>query len=168
MHCSRVFRSSVPSDLLPSSPGGAHQALVRMDAAALDQREWGVGPGGRCHIEGAVRQRFARRHIREDTLPGPVRSQGEGRRCVIRNWSHVLSAPRHAWNRHGTMARAARTRGRARAAGSELRRLLAQRALGEPRVVIGIDTDEAEISLHGRLACRQPRTSLRRARNVAT
>jgi hypothetical protein len=44
----------------------------------------------------------------------------------------------------GTMARAAWTRGRARVAGSELRQLLAQRALGEPRVVIGIDTDEAE------------------------
>jgi hypothetical protein len=63
---------------------------------------------------------------------------------VIQNWSHVLSAPRHAWNRHRTMARAAWTRGRARAAGSELRQLLAQRALGEPRAVIGIDTDEAE------------------------
>jgi hypothetical protein len=41
VHCSRVFRSSVPSDLLPSSPGGARQALFRMNAAALDQRNGG-------------------------------------------------------------------------------------------------------------------------------
>ncbi len=42
------------------------------------------------------------------------------------------------------MARAARARSRAGTAGRKLRRLLAQRALGEPRVVIGIDADEAE------------------------
>jgi hypothetical protein len=116
VHCSQVFRSSVPSDLLPSSPAGAGQAPFRMNAAALDQGNGGSAPVAECHIEGAVRQSFARRRIREDTVPGPVRSQGRVARCVIQNWSHVLSAPRRAWNRHGTMARVAWTRGRAGAA----------------------------------------------------
>ena len=44
----------------------------------------------------------------------------------------------------GTMTRAAWTRGRARTPGRKLRRLRAQRALGESRIVIGIDADEAE------------------------
>ena len=67
---------------------------------------------------------------RKARLPGPVRSQGRAARCVIQNWPHVLSASRRAWICMGTMARAAWTRGRARAAGRKLRRLLAQRALG--------------------------------------
>ena len=94
MLCSQVFRSSVPSDLLPSSPAGVCQAPFRMNAAALGQRNGGSAPVAECHIEGAVRQRFARRHIREDTLPGPVRSQGRVARYVIQNWSYVLSASR--------------------------------------------------------------------------
>jgi hypothetical protein len=104
VHCSQVFRSSVPSDLLPSSPAGACQAPFRMNAAALDQGNGGSAPVAECHIEGAVRQSFARRHIRGDTLPGSVRSQGRIARCVIQNWSHVLSAPRRARNRHGNNA----------------------------------------------------------------
>jgi len=92
--CSQVFRSSVPSDLLPSSPAGVCQAPFRMNAAALGQRNGGSASVAECHIKGAVRQRFARRHIREDTLPGPVRSQGRVARYVIQNWSYVLSASR--------------------------------------------------------------------------
>ena len=80
MHCSRVFRSSVPSDLSPSSPGRCRQAPLRVNAAALDQRNGGSAPVAECHIEGAVRQSCCPAgHIREGTLPGPVRSQGEGR-----------------------------------------------------------------------------------------
>ena len=98
MHCSRVFRSSAPSDLLPSSPCGRPSGTARVNAAALDHMEWGVGPGGgvphrRCCPAG----KSPARHTPEGTLPGPVRSQGRVARCVIQNWSHVLSAPRRAW-----------------------------------------------------------------------
>ena len=55
MHCSRVFRSSAPSDLLPSSPDGRP---LRVKAAALDQRNGGSAPVAKCHNEGAVRQRY--------------------------------------------------------------------------------------------------------------
>jgi hypothetical protein len=79
-----------------------------------------------CRTEGAVRQgNRPARHIPEGTLPGSVRSQGRVARCVIQNWSHVLSAPRRAWNLQETMACAAWTRGRARTAGRKLRRLVA-------------------------------------------
>src|SRR5271154_6402702 len=61
--------------------------------------------------------------ILEGALPGPVRSQGEGR---------TMRDPRAAW-----------TRGGVRAAGSELGRLPAHGNPGvNPRVVIGVDADE--------------------------
>jgi len=102
VHCSRVFRSSVPSDLLPSSPCGRPSGTARANAAALDQWNGGSAPVAECRTEGAVRQgNRPARHIPEGTLPGPVRSQGRVARCVIQNWSHVLSAPRRAWNLHG-------------------------------------------------------------------
>jgi hypothetical protein len=102
VHCSRVFRSSVPSDLLPSSPCGRPSGTARANAAALDQWNGGSAPVAECRTEGAVRQgNRPARHIPEGTLPGPVRSQGRVVRCVIQNWSHVLSAPRRAWNLHG-------------------------------------------------------------------
>ena len=70
-----------------------------MNAAALDQWNGGSAPVAECRTEGAVRQgNRPARHIPEGTLPGPVRSQGRVARCVIQNWSHVLSAPRRAWN----------------------------------------------------------------------
>ena len=96
MHCSRVFRSSAPSDLLPSSPGGARQAPLRVNAAALDQWNGGSAPVAECRIGGAVRQGYRPPAHPEGTLPGPVRSQGRVARCVIQNWPHVLSAPRRA------------------------------------------------------------------------
>jgi hypothetical protein len=64
--------------------------------------EWGVGPGGGVPHRGCCPAgKSPARHIPEGTLPGPVRSQGRVARCVIQNWSHVLSAPRRAWNLHG-------------------------------------------------------------------
>jgi len=126
VHCSRVFRSSAPSDLLPSSPHGRLSGTARVNAAALDQWNGGSAPVAECRTEGAVRQgNRPARHIPEGTLPGSVRSQGRVARCVIQNWSHVLSAPRRAWNLQETMACAAWTRGRARTAGRKLRRLVA-------------------------------------------
>ena len=140
MHCSRVFRSSVPSELVPSSPNGRG---ARGEYGSTRSKEWGVGSGGAMSHRGCCPAVRTPGHIPEDTSPGPVHFQGRVARCVIQNWSHVLSAATRlesAWEQW----RAARTRGRARAAGRKLRRLLAQRALGEPRVVIGIDADEAE------------------------
>ena len=87
MHCSRVFRSSAPSDLLPSSPGGRPSGTAQGECGSTRSMEWGVGPGGRVSMAGR--------------LPGPVRSQGRVARCAIQNWSHVLSAARRAWDRHG-------------------------------------------------------------------
>jgi len=73
-----------------------------VNAAALDQWNGGSAPVAECRTEGAVRQgNRPARHIPEGTLPGSVRSQGRVARCVIQNWSHVLSAPRRAWNLHG-------------------------------------------------------------------
>ena len=70
-----------------------------MNSAALDQWNGGSAPVAECRTEGAVRQGSrSARHIPEGTLPGLVRSQGRVARCVIQNWSHVLSAPRRAWN----------------------------------------------------------------------
>ena len=92
MHCSRVFRSSAPSDLLPSSPHGRLSGTARVNAAALDQWNGGSAPVAECRTEGAVRQgNRPARHIPEGTLPGSVRSQGRVARCVIQNWSHVLT-----------------------------------------------------------------------------
>src|SRR4051812_48331203 len=53
VHCSRVFRSSVPSELVPSSPNGRGPGV---NTAALDQRNGGSAPVARCRTEGAVRQ----------------------------------------------------------------------------------------------------------------
>ncbi len=62
----------------------------------------GSAPVAECRTEGAVRQGNRPPGTSpEGTLPGPVRSQGRVARCVIQNWSHVLSAPRRAWNLHG-------------------------------------------------------------------
>lgn len=84
------------------------------------------------------------RHIPEGTLPGPVRSQGRVARCVIQNWSHVLSAPRRAWNLHGNNGA---LHGLAVAPGQPVVSYVGyslKEPWGEPRVVIGIDADEAE------------------------
>ena len=61
------------------------------------------GMGGRPRWQSVTSRvlsgRAAAEHIREGTLPGAGPLQGEGR--TIQNWSHVLSAPRRTWNRHG-------------------------------------------------------------------
>jgi len=102
VHCSRVFRSSVRSDLLPPSPGRRPSGATQGECGSTRSREWGVGPGGRvshrggCPAEISPRRAHPRRHV---AGAGPL--SGEVARCVILNWSHVLSAPRHACNRHG-------------------------------------------------------------------
>ena len=77
MHCSRVFRSSAPSDLLPSRHAGACQVPPKVNAAALDQWNGGSAPVAECRTEDAAQAgKSPARHIPEGTLPGPVRSQG--------------------------------------------------------------------------------------------
>ena len=54
--------------------------------------EWGVGPGGGVPHRGCCPAgKSPARHIPEGTLPGSVHSQGRVARCVIQNWSHVLT-----------------------------------------------------------------------------
>ncbi len=86
-----------------------------MNAAALDQWNGGSAPVAECRTEGAVRQGNRPPGTSpEGTLPGPVRSQGRVARCVIQNWFVSY-------------------------VGYSLKE-----PWGEPRVVIGIDADEAE------------------------
>jgi hypothetical protein len=129
VHCSRVFRSSVPSDALPSSPCERPSGNAQGEHGITRSMEWGVGPGGGVpHRGGCSAGTSIAGHILEGTLPGSVRSQG---RVTVRDpelGSHVLSAPRRAWNPHREHWRAVRTRGRARAAGRKLRRLPMQRS----------------------------------------
>jgi hypothetical protein len=82
VHCLRVFRSSVPSDLLPSSLTRCPSGVTQGEYGSTRSKEWGVGPGGsvshrRCRPAGIL----PAGHILEDTLPGPVRSQGRAARC---------------------------------------------------------------------------------------
>lgn len=80
MHCSRVFRSSAPSDLLPSSPRGRPSGTARVNAAALDRWNGGSAPVAECRTEGAVRQgNRPARHIPEGTFAGAGPLSGEGR-----------------------------------------------------------------------------------------
>jgi hypothetical protein len=77
VHCSQVFRSSGPSDLLPSSPGRCPSGTAQGESGSTRSKEWGVGPGGRVSHRGCCPAEISPAgHIREDTLPGPVRSQG--------------------------------------------------------------------------------------------
>jgi len=181
VHCSRVFRSSAPSDLLPSSPRGRPSGTARVNAAALDQWNGGSAPVAECRTEGAVRQgNRPARHIPEGTFAGAGRSQGRAARCVIQNWPHVLSASRRAWICMGTMARAAWTRGRAGQPVVSYVGYSLKDPWSEPRVVIGIDADEPSTwpnsstamnahnadsrscrrrSCRSTLSCRRPRSS---------
>jgi hypothetical protein len=96
VHCLRVFRSSAPSELLPSSPGGRPSGVALSEFGSTRSMEWGVGLGGEVSQQGLSGRDIARRVILGGTLSGPVRSQGRAARCVIQNWPHVLSAPRRA------------------------------------------------------------------------
>jgi hypothetical protein len=64
-----------------------------VDAAALDQRNGGSAPVRRARSQNCPADNHRQAHL-EGMLPGPVRFQGRVARCVIQNWSHVLSAPR--------------------------------------------------------------------------
>ena len=74
MPCSRVFRSSAPSERLPSSRGRRLGRRATVDAAALDQWNGGSAPVRRATSTGLPSWADL-----EGMLSGPVRSQGEGR-----------------------------------------------------------------------------------------
>ena len=145
MHCSQVFRSSVPSDLLPSSPGGCRQAPLRVNTAALDQRNGGSAPVAECHIEGAVRQRFARRAHPRRHVAGAGPLSGEGR--TMRDPELVARAQRAATRLESAWEQWRALHGLAVAPGQPVVSYVGyslKEPWGEPRVVIGIDADEAE------------------------
>ena len=119
MPCSRVFRSSAPSEHLPSSPGGRRGRRATVDAAVLNQGKWGVGPGAACHIDRVARQGRSGRHA---AGAGPLWGRAAGR--VIQDRSRVLGAPRRTWTRHGNDGARYGSRGRARAAGQRRHRPL--------------------------------------------
>jgi hypothetical protein len=80
VHCSRVFRSSAPSDLLPSSPGGRRQEPPRVNAAALDQWNGGSAPVQECRTEGCrPAGKSPARHIPGRHVAGAGPLSGEGR-----------------------------------------------------------------------------------------
>jgi len=74
---------------------GGRQAPLSVNAAALDQRKWGVGPGGGVSHRGCCPAEIPPAgHIQSDTLPGPVRFQGVGR--TIRDPESVARPQRAA------------------------------------------------------------------------
>jgi hypothetical protein len=94
VHCSRVFRSSAPSDLLPSSPCGRPSGTARVNAAALDQWNGGSAPVAECRTEGAVRQGIARQAHPGRHVAGAGPLSGEGR--TMRDPELVVRAQRAA------------------------------------------------------------------------
>ncbi len=137
MHCLRVFRSSVPSDLLPSSPGRRQSCAVQGECGSTRSTEWGVGPGGavsyrRCRPAGKSPAGL----IGEGMLPGPVHSQGRVARA--QRAATCLETAGERW-------RAARARSRAGTAGRKLRRLLAQRA---PGIALGCGRQSPDQARH--------------------
>jgi hypothetical protein len=99
-----------------------------------------------CRTEGAVWQgNRPARHIPEGTLPGPVRSQGRGR--TMRDPELVARAQRAATRLESAWEQWRALHGLAVAPGQPVVSYVGyslKEAWGEPRVVIGIDADEAE------------------------
>jgi len=177
VHCSRVFRSSAPSDLLPSSPRGRLSGTARVNAAALDQWNGGSAPVAECRIEGAVRQgNRPARHIPEGTFAGAGPLSGEGR--TMRDPELVARAQRAATRLESAWEQWRALHGLAVAPGQPVVSYVGyslKEPWGEPRVVIGIDADEAEYwpnsstamnahnadsrSCRSRHSCRRPRSS---------
>ena len=97
MHCSQVFRSSAPSDLLLSSPGRRPSGAAPDERGSTRSTEWGVGPGGEVSHRGCCPAEISPRRAhpgRHDAGAGPLSG---GR-------SHALGASRRAWNLHGNNA----------------------------------------------------------------
>jgi hypothetical protein len=97
-----------------------------------------------CHIEGAVRQDLFRRNICEGTLPGPVRSQGEGR--TMRDPELAARAQRAAKRLETAWEQWRALHGLAGPPGAPAVSYVGyspEEPWGKARIVIGIDADEA-------------------------
>ena len=94
MHCSRVFRSSAPSDLLPSSPRGRPSGTARVNAAALDQWNGGSAPVAECRTEVLPGREIARQAHPGRRVAGAGPLSGEGR--TMRDPELVARAQRAA------------------------------------------------------------------------
>ena len=102
--------------------------------------EWGVGPGAACHIDGLARQGRSRRHT---SGAGPL--SGEGR--TMRDPELVARAQRAATRLESAWEQWRALHGLAVAPGQPVVSYAGyslKEPWGEPRVVIGIDADEAE------------------------
>lgn len=105
--------------------------------------EWGVGPGAVRQIEQLARRRTIRWAPGEGMLPGPVRSQGEGRMMrdpeSVAGAEHTMARLGSAWNT------GPRRTGFAVAPGRQWRATPAVRSKspGVKPVVIGIGVDGA-------------------------
>ena len=77
VHCSRVFRSSAPSDLLPSSPGGRPSGTAQGECGSTRSMKWGVGPGGGVPHRGCCPAgKSPARHIPEGRCRGRSARRG--------------------------------------------------------------------------------------------
>ena len=102
MHCSRVFRSSVPSDLLPSSPCGRPSGTARGGCGSTRSMEWGVGPGGGvphrgcCPAGKSPRQAHPGRHV---AGAGPLSGEGRTTRDpeLVARAQRAATRPESAW-----------------------------------------------------------------------
>ena len=145
MHCSRVFRSSVPSELVPSSPSGRPQGDAQGEYGSTRSKEWGVGPGGAVSHRGCCPAgKNARAHPgRHVAGAGPL--SGEGR--TMRDPELVARAQRAATRLESAWEQWRALHGLADAPGQPVVSYVGyslKEPWGEPRVVIGIDADEAE------------------------
>ena len=99
-----------------------------------------------CRAEDAAQAgKSPARHIPEGTLPGPVRSQGSVARCAIQKL--VARAQRAATRLESAREQWRALHGLAVAPGQPVVSYVGyslKEPWGEPRVVIGIDADEAE------------------------
>ena len=144
MHCSRVFRSSVPSDPVPSSPGERPAAPRTVNTAALVQWNGGSASVAKCRIQGVPGKicppGTLRRHV---AGAGPL--SGEGR--TMRDPELVARAQRAATRLESAWEQWRALHGLAAAPGQPVVSYVGyslKEPWGEPRVVIGIDADEAE------------------------
>ena len=136
MHCSQVFRSSVPSELLPSSPGGRPSGAAQGECGSTRATEWGVGPGGTVSHRGCCPAEISPAgYIQDDTLPGPVRSQGRVARA-----HRAATRLGSAWGQRRAPHGLAVTPGQPTAsyAGCSIKELWAS------QIVTGIDASEGE------------------------
>jgi hypothetical protein len=144
VHYSRVFRSSAPSDLLPSSRGERSAYVADCENGSTRSTEWGVGSGsGVSHWRYCPARFTAGASSRHAAGAGPL--SGEDR--TMRDPELVARAQRAAKRLETAWEQWRALHGLAVAPGQPVVSYVGyslKEPWGEPRVVIGIDADEAE------------------------